>query len=709
MCDIQTNYLDEDKMPDELIIDAKKQHQDSVAYFQDERYKCVEDIRFGRIDSSQWNERHATEADDDPKFTVNRIVHSLNQISGAFKQTKISGIVKPVSGDGTKEGANLRRSLIRNIENTSQAQDIYNDNFDLIAAGGFGAWQVRNIFLQKSFDQDLEISNIVDPFYRLWPDAYSRDIMGYDWNYAFIDTMIHREVFKKRYPGMEMESVDSTSGDANTQWFTEDQVRITEYMVRNEVKKNLILMSSGEVFEETDENKDALDRIVNEGGRELDRRQITSHEVKMYKLSGLDVLEGPFNWPGEIIPIVPCYGYAMIIDNELRYNGKIRWARDPQEIYNYAVTANIVQTAINPRDPIFMTRTMTAGWDELYRDFNNNNDPIIYYDHDPDVPEGPKRLGAPVAQSNLIQVQIQSMNDVMATMGTFPTNLGDNPEDQSGVAIKNLRRQSDLGSVELTNSMVRSIKKTHHIILQVMPNIFDRERQLRVVDEEERDKVVTINEQVLDPKTKKPVILNDLTTGKYEIAIDIGPATETQNEEFLRHITALRQTDPDVAATSSDLVIDALSFHRSNALAKRVKRKMIKRGDIEPTKEDIEDMQREKEELGPQDNTQAKLQGALMKLKLENADLDMRLKKIEIAKGEAEVDLDRAKANAEIAKTAKTLQEAGIPITEQQLKIQNVSQLAQLLDLLNNQLPGNTKNSPELGTPQPQPTGGRSQ
>ena len=65
-------------------------------------------------------------------------------------------------------------------------------------------------------------------------------------------------------------------------------------------------------------------------------------------MTAMEVLEEAV-LPGRWIPIVPCYGAMVIIDDKRKKYGLVRFAKDPQRMYNFWRTSMTESVALAPK------------------------------------------------------------------------------------------------------------------------------------------------------------------------------------------------------------------------------------------------------------------------------------------------------------------------------------------------------------------------
>jgi len=171
-----------------------------------------------------------------------------------------------------------------------------------------------------------------------------------------------------------------------------------------------------------------------------------------------------------------------------------------------------------------------------------------------------------------------------------PPSIGANPELKSGKAIIAQEKQGDRGSFIFTDNLVKSQEYTAEILIDLLPRIYDTARQVRIMAQDGETETVTINEEVIDEQTGKPVLVNDLSMGKYDVVAESGPAFATQRQESANQIIELMTQSPEFAALGMDLVAKDLPILESKELTKRVRKQMILQGTIEPTEDEVEEL-----------------------------------------------------------------------------------------------------------------------
>ncbi len=563
-----------------------------------QRELAVEDGKFVNAEDGQWDDDARTKRANRPRYTINRTAPAIDQLVGDQRQSRTAVKINPVSSGADEDGAKLYGGLIRNIESQSKATNAYDQAYDETITGGYGGWRVLTEFNDDdSFEQDIKIKPIRSAATSLF-FGQSQEYDKRDATHAFLISMMDIDEFKENHPDVSITdfSLEQYHKGYCSGWFRDNQIRTAEYWVKTPVMKEIALMSDGRVLDLGDEEK-VIDELSAMGVTVVKKRSVKSHKVQMYKMNGAEIYEGPNDWAGKYIPLVPEFGKVSYVEDYEYVRGLTRNAKDPQRIYNYE-TSNAVETgALSPKDPIWITAHQAKGYTDELENFNVLNSPFMLYNSDPIAPGPPLRGGAPSVQVGQFQRIQQAENDLFMVTGMGPPAVGMNPGLQSGIALKRQDEKGDRGSYIFQDNHAKSIQYTGDILVDLLPKIFDTARIVRILHLDGSSETVEINQQsindfnepILDEETGEVVIVNDLSKGKYEASVETGPAFSTQREESASQLIELAQASPRFEELSTDLIAKNLNILESEELTKRIRKRMITEGLIDPTEEEVEE------------------------------------------------------------------------------------------------------------------------
>lgn len=571
------------KKTDEVILqEAQERYEWASSADFDEREKARKDLRF--LDGEdQWDQRIRKVREDDnrPCLVINKLPSMLDGIVGEQRMNRPSIKCIPVDSGSDPELADVLTGLIRNIEVTSDAENAYDTAFECAAACGRGLFRVRVDYAGPDiFEQDIIIEPVKNPFLFYW-DPLAKKSDKSDARYMFLAEEIPREEFKRRFPQAEEVDYDTlTSGqkDAYRGWYTEDTVRVAEYFRKKIEKKTIYLLQNGTVTEEKPELEEPVQT-----------REVEANTIEWYLLSGSEVLEGPIKHQGTMYPLVPVWGKELNIDGETRMRGLIRHAQDPQRMYNYFRSTTVETVALSPKAPFLLTPEQIAGHEVQWKNAHEKTYPYLLY-NDEEGQGRPQReypQAMSTALANEVAIADQEMRD---TTSRQKANLGMESNEKSGRAIEARAREGDVGSFPFVDNLSRAMRHAGKVIIDLIPKVYDTERILRIQGEDGSSQFVPVNvdmngpQSVLQkipggnganyPQVPDPVnqILNNLTIGKYDVVVTVGPSYSTQRQEAADAMMGFLHAMPQAAPIIADLVASAMDWPGADKIASRLKK-----------------------------------------------------------------------------------------------------------------------------------------
>jgi hypothetical protein len=536
----------------------------------EERDKALDDLRF--LDGEQWPEETKNSRVGRPCLTINKLPSHVDQVVGEQRKNRPSIRVRPVDSKSDPELAEIFSGLIRNIEGVSNADQAYDHAFEHGVASGRGAWRVLTRFCDDDiFEQDIVIAPIQNALSVVWDPAssmYDRSDAGY----CFLITDIDKEEFKEEY-GEEFMDFTDADGPHTDSWITEGKVRVAEYFEKRKVKKTLHLLIDGRVI--WDEN---LKELV-AGKEDADRqkyaiqrsREVEATEVTWYLLDGRKVLEKK-KWAGKYIPVVEFSGKELNVGGKRKRRGLVRNAKDPQRMYNYTRSSITETVAQAPRHPYLVTPKMIAGHEGRWNTAHQQNYPYLPYNVDPSAPAGkPYReqpATVPAGMVNELNIADQEIRD---TTGLQKASLGMQSNEKSGIAIRERKLEGDTGQFAYIDNLARSIQHTGRILLDLIPKIYDTERVVRLIGVDGKEQFETVNQKILD-RNGNEVILNDLSAGKYDVAVTVGPSFTTQRVEAAASQMDFLGAVPTAAPIIMDLIAANMDWPEADKISERLRK-----------------------------------------------------------------------------------------------------------------------------------------
>lgn len=552
-----------------------------------------DDIRFARL-SQQWPEavKAQREVEGRPCLTINRVAPVIRQVVNDARLNRPAILVRPVDNKADKDTAEKITGLIRNIEQSSDADTAFDTAIDNAVSGGFGYFRINLDFANdidpesdlgamgsEAFEKDIVFERIVNPL-SVYGDPDSTAATSEDWNVAFVIEDMRKEDFGKKYPDA---ALDSFHGDdaIRSQWIGEKTVRVAEYWTRETTDKAIVAIrwpDETTAILALEDYRKREQEITGLGGQAMGPpRAIPSHKVTQYLITGSEVLEKN-DWLGRFIPIVPVYGDEVFSEGRRYFRSLIRDAKDPNRMFNYWRTTSTELVALAPRVPYLVEEGALID-EGKWATANTVSHPFLEYARGMNVP---KRDGLSPIPAGALQEALNASDDIKATTGIYDASLGARSNETSGKAIQVRQREGDVSSFHFIDNLTRSIRHAGRIILDLIPKVYSTPRMIRVLGEDGEADNVPINGMQAQQSEETGDIgqvggmqpIYDLRVGRYDLAVRSGPSFSTRREEAATQMIELIRSYPDAAPVLGDLLAKNLDWPGSDEIAKRLEKLM---------------------------------------------------------------------------------------------------------------------------------------
>jgi hypothetical protein len=617
----------------DIIAAARKRMDEAAASDIDNRDRAQDDMRY--LIGDQWPEEVRTEREVEgkPCLTINRLPQFVRQVTGQIRQMNPAIRVVPSDSAATEEVAEIYAGLIKQIEYESDASTIYEGAAESAAACSIGHWRIRADYAEgMTFEQRCMIERIHNPFAVFW-DPLAKDPTRKDARYCFITEDVAKEDFREQYPDADMSDVTSENQmDAIRQWITAETVTVAEYFWIEHQEKEIALLPSGQVIEGPFP-----------AGVELKKRKVKVPKVQWAKITFNEVLEGPTEVPCSYIPVVAVTGEEWHLGEELYRSSVIRFAKDPQQLYNFARSSMAEIMALQPKAPYMVTTKQINGLEAIWNEANSKNRPYLPYHPDQASPP-PMRVPPPVASQAVAQEVAMSAEDMKATTGIYDASLGAQSNEKSGVAIRERKMEAQTNTSVYADNMVKAITQTGKILCSMIPKVYDTRRIIRILGEDDQEKQVVINEMVVQNGMAYPV--NDVTMGTYDVRISVGPSYQTKRQEASEGMMAFLQAVPQAGPVVADLIAKMQDWPEADRVAERL-RKMLPPGMAEKENEQSPEAQQAAQMAQQQQAQAMQQQQAAMQMEMAKAEAEIR--KAQAEAKEAEADAIKAEVEARLA------------------------------------------------------------
>jgi hypothetical protein len=562
-------------VPSAIPADSRIQEAIDFLKFSNEadtenRQKGLDDLKFSSGD--QWpievqNSRHLEAR---PCLTINKLDAYVRQIVNQMRQSRPRMRAHSMNSEANAKVADVITGIFKHIEVNSDADTAYDTAGEYAVRIGWGYWRVITDYVREdSFDQEIYIRPIDNPF-SVYFDPNSIQPDGSDAEKVLITTLMSKSDFKIQYPGADDggDFNQRGTGDFDPDWVQKEDIRVAEYFYVERKKTKLLLLSDGtKVYKDEAPSPEILAAagIMVVGERETMRKQI-----KWCKLTGLEILEER-DWSGRYIPVVPVYGQQLTVEDKRKKYGLVRNAKDAQRMYNYWQTSLTESIALAPKAKWLLAEGQDEGHENEWAQANIKSMPVLRYkqtDINGQQAPAPQRLQPEPPPAGVIAAAMSIDKDLQSVVGIFdPSQLPQG--NMSGKAIRGQQVQQDMTNFHYYDNLVRSMKHTGRIILDLIPKIYDRERVLRIIGYDGKPEMVTLNQRTQDEMGVEKV-LNDVTVGEYDVYMDTGPGYQSKRQEAVEAMMPMISTNQELFNLAGDLVFRNMDFPGAEVIADRL-------------------------------------------------------------------------------------------------------------------------------------------
>jgi hypothetical protein len=635
--------------------EALKRFSQIEGNLRDERMCSLEDRRFYSIAGAQWEGRMFEQWGNKPKIEVNKVHRGVMRIINEYRNNRISVEYIPKDGTEADELAETCNGLYRADEIDSHAEEAMDNAFEEAVGGGFGAWRLRTE-LEDEYAEDEEEEDyqrirfepIFDADKSVFFDLNAKRHDKSDAMFAFVLTAMTPEAYEAEWkdsPASWPQSVHLTQFD----WSTQEVVIVAEYYVVEKRKERIFVyadvLGNEEEYTREDLEDEETALMIAATGMTLVREQTRKlRKIHKWILSGGGVLEDSGYIAGSHIPIVPVYGKRWFVDNRERFMGAVRLAKDSQRLKNMQLSKLAEISAYSAARKPIMTPEQIAGHENVWRDDNlenyrylllnpvtdgqGNEQPMgpIGYSEPPDIPQ-------PLAA--LLQITEQDVADLMG--------MQDAAEEMtpniSGVAIELIQTRVDQNNFIYMSNMSKAVKRCGEIWLSMARDVYvERGRKMKTVAQNGDIAGITLNTPTIDEETSATVYANDLERAKFDVAVTVGPSSESKRAGTVRSLVGMlqfAQNDPEMSTVLTSMAMMNMEGEGLKDVRKFFRTRLVKMGAVEPNEEEMQAMEAE--------------------LQAQEPDANAALLMAEAEKSQTQALLNVARVAETEAKTAKTM------------------------------------------------------
>jgi hypothetical protein len=543
--------------------------------------KASEDIKFVTVPGAQWDTALKTRRGDRPCYEFPKLNSHVRQVVNEMRQTRPQGKVRGAE-ENDRGLAEIMQGICRNIESVSNAEQAYDIAFETAVQGGFGVWRICTDYANEDdFDLDIRIKPVRNPFSVRF-DPAAMDIDRRDGRFAFVDDFMSEDEAEREYPEADW---GAFFDDAQcVDWREAGKVQISEYWYKKPMRRELWALSSGAVvFADTAGLSE--EELQAAGVTIARRRMINSHKVCMQLTNGHEFLDEPYEFPSKFIPLIPVWGNIQNIDGEDYWQGMVRPSKDQQRLHNVHRTAMTEAVAKAPKAPFILKMKWIKGLEHFWKKANSEDYPYLpVRDDADDIPKRAEQAQVPAA---LIQLAGMDNDDMKATTGQYDASLGARSNETSGIAQRERKQSGAVATFNYIDNLMYAIRYTYEILVDMIPQVYDTPRVVRVLGEDGGEKWKQLYQEVQDPETGEMVVLNDISKGKYDVVVTVGPSYATQRLEAVEGFTNMlgqmgNGLPPPIAALMAYTAVKNMDLPGAEEVDTAFRKQLVAQGVLPP-------------------------------------------------------------------------------------------------------------------------------
>jgi hypothetical protein len=467
-------------------------------------------------------------------------------------------------------------------------------------------------------------------------------------------------------------------------WSTPDMIFIAEVFRVEEASELIRTFQSIDGEETRYSEKDFADdpelenMLTATGQVEVRQKRVKRRKVHKYIMSGNGILEDSGYIAGTEIPIVPVYGKRWYIDNIERCMGHVRMAKDAQRLKNMQLSKLGEISALSTTEKPIFAAEQVAGYEVMWAEDNLKNYPYLLINTMTDA-NGNEALAGPVAYTKppqippalagLLQITEQDISDLLGNQQAGEQMVS----NISGKAVELIQSKIDMQTYIYMSNMAKAIKRCGEIWLSMSRDVMvESGRKLKGIGSQGQMSTVELAKPVLNPETGAVEYENDLSKAKFDVAVEVGPSSESRRAATVRSLMGMMQLaiDPETQQVLGSMAMLNMEGEGISDVRDFFRNRLIKMGVVKPTAEEqqalLEELQQAQSQQAPDPQAQY-LQAAAMEAQAKagqaQANTTYTLARAEETKAKTVETLAgiQQKERENVVNTAKALQEVVSP------------------------------------------------
>lgn len=484
-------------------------------------------------------------------FTIakepNLLLTYVNQMANETLQNDYSANVSPNGGGATLEKARERQDVLRGLQRTGGAPQVYNfASRDQISSGLAYSMIQMKYAGRRGLGKTFKYKYYRDTF-NVFPTPSVEECTFSD----ATDWLIKKKV-KKRYWKKE-------TGLDTDDWGSDKERTLWEYWVKQIDEDQEYLRTDGkEVLESelplmNDDSPDLTDINLDEEGQPLGRG-IEEVTWCWYKITDDEKVIDEQTWKGEKSPIVATTGRRVEDEKgEIQLQAATYFAEEPQLIYSIIENIMMLRLARSPysRYKVAYESVLTKGEADLKEISLTGEGTLWYKQWNTEGKEirSPEEIQPELVDAMLLKLQEAQVVKMQQILGIFDAQLGQRSNETSGVAIERRNQQGLTGNYDITFNYLEYVKELNAVVLEVFPKYMTAPQQLMFVDSDDKAVIKWVNQNTKDG------YIDFKDDGEYDLVIEVRPNAKTAREEEADSLMNLLKVAPVLATNPKVLSV----------------------------------------------------------------------------------------------------------------------------------------------------------
>lgn len=634
---------------------------------QEQRSKIIETNRFVRIPGAQWEGQTFSgtdlkdRLDKYPRFEINKIAREVKRISSEFRKNRINVEFKPADGRASQEISDKLNRRYRADYQESNGDYAVTAAFEDAITGGMGAFKLCAEYEDENDieneDMIIRIKPIFDPASCLFFDRNSKEMDKSDAEWMAEAFSMTAKAFEDEF-GRQCQSITTIDTGRQQDYQPTSAVYLCRMYQKKQEKDEIVSFvnpTTGQMAKYyASEIADIEAELAEKGFIETGKRRKTKRDrVYCGLMDAAGWLDEPELLPFDLIPIVVVYGERWYVDGEERVQGHATVALDAQRLENLMVSM-LADTATlgNEGTPVIDVEQV-AGLEKFWADRNKKRPAYLPLKS---IKDKNGNIVAPAAVSsytqpaninpalaNLLQYTGQSIQQLTgsASLDNMPSNLAQQ-------TVNDIFSRSDSHSGVYMDNLSFAMKYCGRVWYGACKLLYGNDRTVKLVSEDGVESFDTMSAFITDKETGRKVYTNDLTVGRYVVAVDVGQDFTTRRDATVAKLTPILQVmppdNPNYQAMLS-MVIDNLDGEGLDDLRKYNRKQLLLSGVAEPKNQDeqaiLDEAAAAAQESQPQDGNVLLAQAEMEKARVQKMkvmlDAGQSLREYELKRAELEL------------------------------------------------------------------------